>query len=83
MADDDWSHEETADTFYADERDFYKVEKWTKDGSKIDSLLYAGNSLEKAREIFHSAVTRRPRIRLTIRQRTRVLEQWPAIKLLP
>jgi len=28
--------------FYADYRNFYKVEKWTKDGTKIDRLLYAG-----------------------------------------
>ena len=28
--------------FYSDDRNFYKVEKWTKDGTKIDRLLYAG-----------------------------------------
>ena len=49
----------------------------TKDGTKIDRLLYAGNNLDKARELFAEEVKRRPRIRLTIRQRTRVLEQWP------
>jgi hypothetical protein len=27
-----------------------KVEKWTRDGSKVDRMLYAGNSLDKARE---------------------------------
>jgi hypothetical protein len=31
----------------------------------------------KAREIFQRAIKHRPRIRLTIRQRTRVLKQWP------
>jgi hypothetical protein len=61
----------------ADVRNFYKVEKWTQDGSKIDSLLYAGNNLDKAREIFVKAIKHRPRIRLTIRQRTRVLQRWP------
>jgi hypothetical protein len=40
-------------------------------------MLYAGSSLDKAREIFAEAIYHRPRIRLTIRQRTQVLEQWP------
>ena len=43
----------------------------------MDRLLYAGNNLDKARELFAEKVKRRPRIRLTIRQRTRVLQQWP------
>jgi hypothetical protein len=60
-----------------DMRDFCKVEKWTKDGSKVDRMLWAGSSLEKAREIFEIAIKHRPRIRLTIRQRTRVLQHWP------
>ena len=72
-----WFDEETTDSLIADERNFYKLEKWTKDGTKVDRLLYAGSNLEKAREIFTAAVTHRPRIRLTIRQRTRVLRQWP------
>jgi hypothetical protein len=33
--------------------------------------------LDKAREVFASAIYHRPRIRLTIRQWTRVLSQWP------
>jgi hypothetical protein len=32
-----------------------------------DRLLYAGNNLDKARELFDEAVKHRPRIRLTIR----------------
>jgi hypothetical protein len=36
--------EETDDPLYADKRNFFKVEKWTRDGTKVDSLLYAGNS---------------------------------------
>jgi len=56
---------------------FYKVEKWTPDWMKVDSLLYAGNSLGKARSVFERAIRHRPRIRLTLRQRTRVLDQWP------
>ena len=37
----------------------------------------AGNNLDKAREIFAKAIKHRPRIILTIRQRMRVLDQWP------
>jgi hypothetical protein len=48
-------------------RHFPKVEKWTRDGTKIDSLLYAGNSLGRTRSIFERAIKHRPRIRLTIR----------------
>ena len=43
----------------------------------VVELLYAGNNLDKARRIFERAIKHRPRIRLTIRQRTRVLQQWP------
>lgn len=72
-----WSDEKTDNPLYADDRNFYKVEKWTKDGMKVDRMLYAGNNLEEARDVFAKAIKRRPRIRLTIRQRTRVLGQWP------
>ena len=71
------SAKETSDPSIADHCNFYKVEKWTKDGTKVDYMLYAGSNLDKAREIFAAAVKHRPRIRLTIRQRTQVLEQWP------
>jgi hypothetical protein len=71
-------HEETDDPKYADDRMFYKVEKWTRDGTAVDRMLYAGNNLERACELFLDAIKHRPRIRLTIRQRTRVLQQWPA-----
>jgi hypothetical protein len=71
------SEEETNDPLIADHRNFYKVQKWMKDGSKVDHMLYAGSSLDKAREVFAAAISYGPRIRLTIRQRTLVLEQWP------
>ena len=46
-------HEETDSATYADDRMFYKVEKkWTRDRTKVDSLLYAGNSLGRARSVF-------------------------------
>jgi hypothetical protein len=61
----------------ADELNFYKIEKWTRDGSKVDSLIYAGSNLDKARAVFADAINHRLRIRLTIRQGNRVLEQWP------
>ena len=74
---DDWSDEQTDNPRYADDCNFYNLEKWTKDGSTVDRLLYAGNNLDKARLLFQAAIKHRPRIRLTIRQRTRVVRQWP------
>ena len=68
---------ETDNPLLADDRNYYKLEKWTKDGAKVDRILYAGNDLDKARELFAEAINHRPGIRLTIRQRTRVLQQWP------
>ena len=72
---DPWSHEETDDPGFADRRNFYKVERWSRDGQRVEELLFAGNSLDKARRIFDRFTT--PRVRLTIRQRTRVLQEWP------
>jgi hypothetical protein len=31
-----WSDVETDNPLLADDRNFYKVEKWTKDGTKVD-----------------------------------------------
>jgi len=31
----DWSDEETDDPHYADRRNFYKVEKWSRDGLRV------------------------------------------------
>jgi hypothetical protein len=76
--DDPAVHEETDEPLIADDRNYYKVEKWTKDGSKVDRMLYAGNSLGRARSAFERAIKHRPRIRLTIRQRARVIDQWPS-----
>jgi hypothetical protein len=73
----DWSDEETGDPLYADDRNFYKVELWTKDGQRVLRMLYAGNNLDKARTILANYIRIRPRARITIRQRTRVLDQWP------
>jgi hypothetical protein len=56
----DWSDEETRDPLYVDERNFFKSEIWTRDGMAVDCLLYAGNSLAKAEDIFARAIKRRP-----------------------
>ena len=72
-----WPDEETNEPLLADHRNYYKVEKWTKDGGRVERMLYAGSNLDKAREVFTAAIKHRPRIRLTIRQRTRVLDEWP------
>ena len=71
------SEEQTDDPQYADLRNLYKVEKWTQDGMCVEELLYAGDSLDKALMIFSTTVRYWPRIRLTIRQRTRVIQEWP------
>ena len=60
-----------------DRRACYKVEKWSRDRQRIEELLFAENSLAKAQRIFERFVTKRPRSRLTIRQRSRVLQEWP------
>ena len=65
-----WSDEETHDPLYADDRHFFKVEQWTRDGLHVERLLYAGNSLAKAEDNLRPRHQASPRIRLTIRQRT-------------
>ena len=72
-----WSNEETDEPLIADHRNFYKVDLWTKDGQRIERMLFAGSSLDKARAIFADFARKRPRARLTIRQRTRMLQRWP------
>src|SRR5262245_19496841 len=52
----DWS-DETHDPLYADDRNFYKVELWTKDRTKVDRMLFAGSDLDKAREVFAAATS--------------------------
>jgi hypothetical protein len=68
--------EETDEPLLADHRNYYKVEKWTKHG-RVERMLYAGSNLGRAQSVFEAAIRHRPRIKLTIRQRTRVLKQWP------
>lgn len=59
------------------ERNFYAVEKWSKDGQQPDSLVHGSNNLMKARDAFDDIVRRRPRGRYVLRQRARVLRKWP------
>jgi hypothetical protein len=40
------SDEETDEPLLANDRNYYKVEKWTKDGSKVERMLYAGSNLD-------------------------------------
>ena len=67
------SDEETDDPIHADRLNFFKVEKWSRDGERVVDLVFAGSSLDKARRIFDRMTQHRQRIWLTIRQRTRVL----------
>ena len=48
----DWSDEETDDPIHVDRRNFYKVEKWSRDGRRVVDLVFAGTSLDKAKRIF-------------------------------
>jgi hypothetical protein len=73
----DLFREETDDPLVADRRNFFKIELWTRNGLHIERLLFAGNSLDKAREVFAAFTKKRPRARLTIRQRNRVMDEWP------
>lgn len=72
----DESQEETDNPSCADERNFYKVEKWSTDGERIEMLVFAGKDLDRAREVFAGFINKHPEARLTIRQRTRVLTEW-------
>jgi len=40
-------------------------------------MLYAGNDLDRAHAELEAYKRKRPRARLTIRQRNRVLKEWP------
>ena len=68
--------ETTDDPVIADIRNFYKVELWTRD-DRIERTLFAGMCLDRARAVFADYARRRPAARLTIRQRSRLLDQWP------
>ena len=54
----DWSDEETNDPLVADVCNFYKVEKWTRDGAKVDRILYAA-IISIRRDVFARAIKHR------------------------
>jgi hypothetical protein len=39
----DWCHEETEDPLHADRHNFYKVEKWSRDGGGISFAFMSGS----------------------------------------
>jgi hypothetical protein len=49
----------------------------TKDEQRVLHMLFARNNLNKARTVFTNYIRIRPRDRITIPQRTWVLDQWP------
>jgi hypothetical protein len=51
----------TADPVVADIRNFYKVELWTRD-DYIECMLYAGRSLNTARDVFTDYARCRPAV---------------------
>ena len=57
-------------------RDIFRA-SWSRDGQRVVEFLFAGSSLDKAKRIFDRWAKHRPSIRMTIRQRTRVLNEWP------
>jgi hypothetical protein len=73
----DLFREKTDDPLVADRRNFFKVELWTRDGQHVERLLFAGNNLDKARALFAAFGKTRPRARLMIRQRSRVVAERP------
>jgi hypothetical protein len=54
------SDEETDDPHYTDRRNFYKVKSGARGGLPVESLLYAGNNLNKARLVFERTTEHRP-----------------------
>jgi hypothetical protein len=46
-----WSEKQMDDPHYAGGHNFYKVEAWSRDDQHIVVMLYAGSSLDRAREV--------------------------------
>ena len=66
MPDPDFAAEETTDEDVAEQRNFYKVEQWSKDDQQV-VLICASNRLDHVRKMFDVNVQRRPGGRYTIR----------------
>jgi hypothetical protein len=69
--------ETTTDADYANQRNFFKVELWTKDDQRSPGCCTPATAFDEARAVFNAAVKHRPSGRYTIRQWYRVVEQWP------
>jgi hypothetical protein len=52
----DFAAETTTDRDYANERNFFKVEQWSRDDQHVTRLLHAGNRIDQARAVFTAAV---------------------------
>ena len=50
--------EVTNEPLIVDRRNYYKVEKWTKDGAKVDRILYAA-IISIRRDVFARAIKHR------------------------
>jgi hypothetical protein len=51
MPNDDWSHEETDDPLHADRRNFYKVEKWSRDGQRMRNCCSLGTLKSRSSQV--------------------------------
>ncbi len=76
-SDNPFGDQETTDLTDAWWRSFYMVERWSDDGQKPIELIYGGNRLQKARDVYDAMVRYCPAGRYTLRQRARTLRQWP------
>ena len=79
MTSDDLFRDETDDPLVVDWRYFFKVELWTRNGRHVERLLSPATASTR-RALFAVYGRRRPRARLTIRQRSRVLEEGPKLR---
>ena len=55
---------------------FCKVELWINNEQRDTDLLYAGNNLDKARNVFANAIRKRPHGHYKIWLRMRVVDKW-------
>jgi hypothetical protein len=68
--------EDTTDPAMINEQNNDKDDLWTAEGH-IEQMIYAGTTLDHARDLFGQIPPARRSVRQTSRQRTRVLQCWP------
>jgi hypothetical protein len=73
----EFGYSETDDPNEADQRNYYKVERWDSTEQHVLQFLHASNDLSRAQAVFASETKRRPRGRYLLRQGIRVLKRWP------